>query len=92
MAPQVLVKQTQCSTLPWLLSHRSLLDTAIQSKAKYLLLGCWDFNFLPTNGFSIKPLKVKRFAGEQKATKTKYLPDKTRDHHDFNNHDAEDDL
>ena len=25
-------------------------------------------NFLPTNGFSIKPLKVKLLAGEQKAT------------------------
>ena len=23
-------------------------------------IGCWDFNFLPTNGFSTKPLKVKR--------------------------------
>ena len=33
------------------------------------LLGCWDFNFLPTNGFSIKPPKVKLLAGEQKATK-----------------------
>ena len=27
-----------------------------------------DFRFLPTNGFSIKPLKVKPLAGEQKAT------------------------
>ena len=33
-----------------------------------ILLGCQDFNFLPTNGFSIKPLKVKLLAGEQKAT------------------------
>ena len=33
-----------------------------------ILLGCWDFNFLPTNGFSIKTLKVKLLAGEQKAT------------------------
>ena len=33
-----------------------------------MLLGCWDFNFLPTNGFSIKPLKVKLLAGEQKAS------------------------
>ena len=32
---------------------------------------CWMlglFAFLPTNGFSIKPLKVKLLAGEQKAT------------------------
>ena len=27
-----------------------------------------DFNLLPTNGFSIKPLKVKLLAGEQKVT------------------------
>ena len=33
-----------------------------------ILLGCWDFNFLPTSGFSIKPLTVKLLAGEQKAT------------------------
>ena len=33
-----------------------------------ILLGCQDFNFLPTNGISIKPLKVKLLAGEQKAT------------------------
>ena len=33
-----------------------------------ILLGCEDFNFLPTNGFSIQPLKVERLAGEQKAT------------------------
>ena len=33
-----------------------------------MLLGCEDCNFLPTNGFSIKPLKVKLLAGEQKAT------------------------
>ena len=32
------------------------------------LLGCLDFNFLPTNGLSTKPLKVKLLAGEQKAT------------------------
>ena len=30
--------------------------------------GCSDFNFLPTNGFSLKPQKVKLLAGEQKAT------------------------
>ena len=35
-----------------------------------MLLGCWDFIFLPTNGFSIKPLKVKLLAGEQKATES----------------------
>ena len=32
---------------------------------------CWDvrtFSLLPTNGFVIKPLKVKLLAGEQKAT------------------------
>ena len=28
-------------------------------------------NFLPTNGFSIGPLKVKLLAGEQKATELK---------------------
>ena len=32
------------------------------------MLGCWDFNFLPTNGFSTKPPKAKLLAGEQKAT------------------------
>ena len=32
------------------------------------MLGCWDLNFWPTNGFSIKPLKVKLLAGKQKAT------------------------
>ena len=32
------------------------------------LLGCWDCNFSPTNGFPIKPLKVKLVAGQQKAT------------------------
>ena len=30
-------------------------------------------NFLPPNGFSTKPLKVKLLAGEQKATETEYL-------------------
>ena len=35
-----------------------------------MLLGCSDSNFLPTNGFSIKPLKVELLAGEQKATET----------------------
>ena len=29
--------------------------------------GCWDFSFLPTSGLSIKPLRVKLLAGEQKA-------------------------
>ena len=33
-----------------------------------------DFNFLPTDGFSIKPLKVKLLAGEQKATKLELAP------------------
>ena len=33
-----------------------------------ILLGCLDFNFLPTNGSSIKPLKVELLAGEQKTT------------------------
>ena len=28
---------------------------------------------MPTNGFSIKPLKVKLFAGEQKATEYRYM-------------------
>ena len=28
-----------------------------------MLLGCSDFNLLPTSGFSIKPLKVKHLAG-----------------------------
>ena len=31
-----------------------------------ILLGCWDFNPLPTNGFSIKPLNVKLLAGSRK--------------------------
>ena len=35
-----------------------------------MLLGCSDFKFLPTSGFSIKPLKVELLAGEQKATET----------------------
>ena len=30
--------------------------------------GCWDFNCLPTTGFSISPLRVDLFAGEPKAT------------------------
>ena len=30
-----------------------------------ILLGCSDFNCLPTNGFSIKQPKVKLLAGEQ---------------------------
>ena len=30
-----------------------------------ILLGCWDVNLLPTNGFPLKPLKVKLLAGEQ---------------------------
>ena len=29
----------------------------------------WEFDFLPTNGFSIQPLKVSLLAGEQKATR-----------------------
>ena len=36
-----------------------------------ILLGCSDFNFLPTNGFSIKPLKVKLLAGQLEATELK---------------------
>ena len=40
-----------------------------------ILLGWLDFDFLPTNGFSIKPLKVK-LLGEQKATEySKLWPD-----------------
>ena len=35
-----------------------------------ILLGGWDFNLLPTSGFSMKPLKVKLVAGEQKATQS----------------------
>ena len=34
-----------------------------------ILLGCWDFDLLPANGFSMKP-QVKLFAGEQKDTLT----------------------
>ena len=30
-----------------------------QPKLWSFLLGCWDFNFLPTSGLSTKPLKVK---------------------------------
>ena len=33
-----------------------------------MLPGCWDLNCLPTDGFSIKQLKAKLLAGEQKAT------------------------
>ena len=33
-----------------------------------ILLGCLDFNFLPTDGFTVKTPKVKLLAGEQKAT------------------------
>ena len=28
-----------------------------------VLLGCQDFNFLPTDGFSINPIEVKLFCG-----------------------------
>ena len=40
-----------------------------------ILLGCWDLNFLPTSGFSVKPLKglkVKNqlLAGEHKANES----------------------
>ena len=38
-----------------------------------ILLGCWDFNFLATNGFSIKPLKVKLLAGEQTSQPSVYI-------------------
>ena len=33
-----------------------------------ILLGCWDFNLLPTNGLSLKKLKVELLAGVPKAT------------------------
>ena len=33
--------------------------------------GCQDFNLLPTRGFSIKQLKVRLLAGDQKATDLK---------------------
>ena len=33
--------------------------------------GRWDFNFVPTHGVSIKPLKVELLAGEQKATEVR---------------------
>ena len=35
--------------------------------------GCWDFDLLPTNGFSVKLLEVKLLAGEQNATE--YCPE-----------------
>ena len=38
--------------------------------------GCLDFNFLPINGFAIKPLKVKLLAGEQKATENLFCSGK----------------
>ena len=38
--------------------------------------GCWEINFLPTNGFSTKPLEVKLSAGEQKATKRSSPPER----------------
>ena len=38
-----------------------------------ILLGCYDFNFLSTNGFSIKPPKAKLLEGEQKATEFSWL-------------------
>ena len=37
-------------------------------------------NFLPANGFSIKPLKVKLLAGEQKATEFLGGETKKKDH------------
>ena len=40
----------------------------LESTLWCILLGGQDFNFLPTNGFSIKPLTVKLLAVEQKAT------------------------
>ena len=48
-------------------------ETAPQRKRRFGAFGkgCWDFNFLPTDGVSIKPLKVKLFAGEQQATKVR---------------------
>ena len=47
----------------WNLFERSRKQTYLWR----ILLGCLDFNFL-TNGFSIKPLKDTRLAGQQKAT------------------------
>ena len=44
------------------------LDSTLVQVAK----GCWDFNFLPTNWFSIKPLKVKLLAEEQKSTESRF--------------------
>ena len=44
-------------------------DEVQRYKLWCILLGCSDFNFSPTSGISIKPLKVKLLAGEQKATK-----------------------
>ena len=37
------------------------------------MLGCSDLIFLPTNGLSIKPLKVNFFAGEQNATESMFF-------------------
>ena len=43
---------------------------------------CLDvFGFLPTNGFCIKPLKVKLSAGEQKATEKRVPGSHQRDQH-----------
>ena len=48
-------------------------ELVVPARTSYSLVhfakGCQDFNLLPTNGFSIKPRKVKLLAGEQKAAK-----------------------
>ena len=61
-------------------------DWPINTNAQSLVhfaKGCWDFNFLPTNGFSTKPLELKLLAGEQKATEvrdmTKEPPQETKE-------------
>ena len=57
----------------------SVMDPVFRGHGELLLSPEGHFNFswdvrtltcLPTKGFSIKPLKVKLLAGEQKATET----------------------
>ena len=57
-----------------LFGRRSTISRVLPALPWRILLGCLDFNFWPTNGFSIKPLKVKLLAGEQKATEFKQQP------------------
>ena len=50
------------------LAALSVLEAWLINTLWCISFGCLDFSFLPTNGCSIKLLKVKLLAGEQKAT------------------------